>query len=63
MAIVFKHLVPGPNGETRIVGRRLTAYDVLCQYKSRSRSSFSWRMITTRSVSQAPAFQNEAFQA
>ena len=33
MAIAFKHLVKAPNGETRIAGRRLTAYDVMCQYE------------------------------
>jgi len=33
MAIAFEHLVKAPNGETRIAGRRLTAYDILCQYE------------------------------
>ena len=33
MAIAFEHLVKAPNGEARIVGRRLTAYDILCQHE------------------------------
>jgi len=33
MAIVFEHLVKAPNGETHIAGRRLTAYDIMCQYE------------------------------
>jgi uncharacterized protein (DUF433 family) len=31
MAIAFAHLVKSANGETRIAGRRITAYDVLCR--------------------------------
>lgn len=34
MAIAFAHLVESADGETRIAGRRLTVYDVLCRHQS-----------------------------
>ena len=33
MAIAFKHLTKRADGRTHIVGRRLTPYDMLCQYE------------------------------
>ena len=33
MAIAFKHLAKRPDGRTHIAGRRLTPYDMLCQYE------------------------------
>ncbi|GEM_PF-1795708 len=33
MAIAFKHITRRADGRTHIVGRRLTPYDILCQYE------------------------------
>lgn len=33
MAIAFKYLTKRADGRTHIVGRRLTPYDMLCQYE------------------------------
>jgi len=33
MAIAFAHLVESADGETRIAGRRITVYDVLCRHE------------------------------
>ena len=33
MAIAFKHITKRADGRTHIVGRRLTPYDLFCQYE------------------------------